>query len=104
MYRGYYNEKNRRVIGEGTEISPFSLYVEEKFNNYDKRKRAIAEKRITDVIFDVEMSSVMNMYTVNSSSVQPRTSNAAQNFQSQYYDMSGNLGPNNGSFVSMLQN
>ena len=85
-------------------VSPFSLHIEEKLNNFDKRKRAIAEKRITDVVFDAEMSSEMNIYTVNSSSVQPSTSNAAQNFQSQYYNMSSNLGPNNGSFVSMLQN
>ena len=95
-------KKTDELLVKEPKVSPFSLYVEEKLNNFDKRKRAIAEKRITDVIFDIEMSSEMNMYTVNSSSVQPRTSNAAQNFQSQYYDMSGNLGPNNGSFVSML--
>ena len=83
-------KKTDEALVKEPKVSPFSLYVEEKLNNFDKRKRAIAEKRTTDVIFDVEMSSEMNIYTVNSSSVQPRTSNAAQNFQSQYYDMSGN--------------
>jgi hypothetical protein len=40
--------------------SPFAMYVEEKLLSFDKRTRLIAEKRISDVIFDLEFDSSMN--------------------------------------------
>lgn len=35
--------------------SPFSLYVAEKLSPFDRKTRMIAEKRISDVIFEFEM-------------------------------------------------
>ena len=32
------------------------MYVDEKLSNLDKRSRRIAEKRISDVLFEAEMS------------------------------------------------
>jgi len=32
------------------------MYIDEKLSNLDKRSRRIAEKRITDVLFEAEMS------------------------------------------------
>ena len=37
-------------------ISNFAMYVDEKLSNLDKRSRRIAEKRISDVLFEAEMS------------------------------------------------
>ena len=37
-------------------ISNFAVYVDEKLSNLDKRSRRIAEKRISDVLFEAEMS------------------------------------------------
>ena len=38
-------------------MSAFYLYVEEKFLQLDKRDRRIAEKRISDILFEIEMSA-----------------------------------------------
>ena len=40
-----------------TKLSLFSLYVEEKLSQLDKRNRRIAEKRISDILFKIEMSA-----------------------------------------------
>ena len=40
-----------------TKVSAFSLYVEEKLSQLDKRHRRVAEKRISDVLFEIEMSA-----------------------------------------------
>ena len=37
-------------------ISNFAMYVDEKLSNLDKRSRRITEKRISDVLFEAEMS------------------------------------------------
>ena len=37
--------------------SAFTFYVDEKLSQLDKRDRRIAEKRISDVLFDFEMQS-----------------------------------------------
>ena len=37
-------------------ISNFAMYVDKKLSNLDKRSRRIAEKRISDVLFESEMS------------------------------------------------
>ena len=38
-------------------ISALALYVDEKLSELNKRTRRIAEKRISDVLFDIEMST-----------------------------------------------
>ena len=45
---------------ETTKMSAFSLYVEEKLSQLDKRHRRIAEKRISDILFEIEMSADMS--------------------------------------------
>ena len=61
--------------------APYSIYVEEKLNGLDKHRRTIAEKRICDVLFDVEMSNEIEnpRYAVNGPHLLPGTPmNAAQ--------------------------
>ena len=41
-------------------VSSFAMYVDEKLKNLDNRSRALAEKRISDVLFDLEMGNEMN--------------------------------------------
>ena len=36
----------------------FSLYVSEKLTQFDKRSRTIAENRISNILFDLEMNSI----------------------------------------------
>ena len=38
-----------------TKMSAFYLYVEEKFSQLDKRDRRIAEKRVSDILFEIKM-------------------------------------------------
>ena len=40
--------------------SPFAMYVEGKLNNLDKRSSTTAEKRITDILFELEMGGEIN--------------------------------------------
>ena len=43
-----------------TKMSTFSLYVEEKLSRFDKRHRRVAEKRISDILFEIRMSADMS--------------------------------------------
>ena len=36
-------------------MSAFYLYVEEKFSQLDKGDRRIAEKRVSDILFEIKM-------------------------------------------------
>ena len=85
---------------ENPKVSSFSLYVEEELKNLDKRRRIIAEKHITDVIFGMEMSNYIDFYPTSCTTTPRNSNNTAQNFQTQYY----NLGSTSGSYLSMLQN
>ena len=40
-----------------TKMCAFSLYIEEKLSQLEKRDRRIAEKRISDILFKTEMSA-----------------------------------------------
>lgn len=40
-----------------SQSSPFSLYVAEKLSHLDRRNRMIAEKRISDILFEIEMNA-----------------------------------------------
>ena len=42
---------------QGTKRLAFASYIEEKLSGFNKRQRIIAEKRINDVLFEIEMSS-----------------------------------------------
>lgn len=41
---------------QGVKRTAFATYIDEKLSTYNKRQRAIAEKRINDVLFEIEMS------------------------------------------------
>ena len=43
-----------------TKMSAFSLYVEKKLSQLDKHDRRIAEKWISDILFEIEMSANMS--------------------------------------------
>ena len=89
----------------------FSLYVSEKLAQSDKRTRAIAEKRITDVIFDLEFNSTTAFTNIISSN-----NNLGHNFGSanamntQFNELQSNLMQStnllqngNGPYMSLLQ-
>ena len=50
---------NSKKVSEvsNTKKSAFSMYVEERLCQLSNRNRRIAEKRISDVIFDIKMSA-----------------------------------------------
>ena len=47
-------------LESGTKVSLFTMYVDEKLNILDSRNRALAEKRISNVLFDLEMGNEIN--------------------------------------------
>ena len=51
------NAKSKANESSNPKISAFALYVEEKLSELNKRTRSRAEKRISDVLFDMEMST-----------------------------------------------
>ena len=73
----------------------FALYVAQKLDGFDSRKRAVAEKRITDIIFDLEingLSQYAQMPYVNQ-----------ENFNHGAYSNAMGLQNNGGEYLSMLQ-
>ena len=51
------NAKPKVNESSNPKISAFALYVDEKLTELNKHTRRIAEKRISDVLFDMEMST-----------------------------------------------
>lgn len=87
----------KKSDNQESKVSNFALYIEEKLNSFDKRKRTIAEKRISDIIFEIEMSSEIPMNPAVNFPVTP----TVQNFQNQstpYNSSSASAG-----YLSMLQ-
>ena len=57
-YKVYRTIKNSTLMGfQGIKHSSFATSVEEKLSGLNKRLRTIAEKRINDVLFELEMSA-----------------------------------------------
>ena len=51
------NTNIKKAIDQSeTKVFDFSMYIEEKLSLLSKRSRKIAEKRISDILFDIEMS------------------------------------------------
>lgn len=80
-------------IPQKPQISVFATYVDEKLSQLNKRDRRIAEKRISDILFDIEMGA-----------------EAQQEFRIGYFPsstqqpgMSRHVG-NHGSYVSLQSN
>ena len=44
------------IESQGIKHSAFPTYVEERFSSFNKRQITIAEKRVNDVLFELEMS------------------------------------------------
>ena len=42
---------------KSTKIPNFPLFIEEKLSSLSKRNRMVTEKRIMDVVFEIEMST-----------------------------------------------
>ena len=53
-------------------VSSFAKYVDEKLKNLDNRSRTLAEKRITDVLFDLEMGNEINSQPPSQTSHPPQ--------------------------------
>ena len=51
------NAKPKANESSNPKISAFALYVDEKLSELNKHTRRIAEKHISDVLFDIEMST-----------------------------------------------
>ena len=43
-------------------MSAFGMYIEEKLSQLEKRNRRIAEKRITDILFEIEIAEESREY------------------------------------------
>ena len=63
------NAKPNANESSNPKISAFALYVDEKLSELNKRTRTIAEKRISDVLFDMEMSTDVSIRSFNTTSV-----------------------------------
>ena len=59
MYRRYYGKRKSTTTNDSTatKVYLFSLYIEERLSQLDKRHRTVAEKCISDVLFEIEMSA-----------------------------------------------
>lgn len=77
----------------------FSLYVEEKLNGLEKRKRIIAEKRISDILFEAEMSGNYEFPAYSNVPPAPQYQTPQNLPTSQFY---GTPSPN-GPYTRMLQ-
>lgn len=87
----------------------FSLYVSEKLSQFDKRTRALAEKKISDIIFELEFNSSSAL-----TNMMIPSSNQGHNFGSannvspamavSFNEVQNNMMQNaNGSYLAMLQ-
>ena len=56
------NAKPKANESSNPKISAFALYADEKLSELNKRTRRIAEKRISDVLFDMEMATDVSTY------------------------------------------
>ena len=73
----------------------FAMYIAEKLSSFSPRNRAIAEKRIQDIIFDIEMNS----YQQSASSFQP---GSFENQQIQMQPTSDTQNHTQGPYMTML--
>ena len=53
-------QKTTALVEKGASMPRFALLIEEKLSKLNRRNRTIAEKRIMDVVFEIEMSSLVN--------------------------------------------
>jgi len=87
-----------------SKMSVFAEYVDEKLSQSNKRDRRIAEKRISDVLFDIEMeaeaSQEFRIGYFPSSTQQPTLSMPQQNPPSGMSRQGGNQG----SYVNLQSN
>ena len=51
------NAKPKANKSSNPKISAFALYVDEKLSELNKRTRRMAKKHVSDVLFDMEMST-----------------------------------------------
>ena len=87
---------SKKDTGNEQQQYQFSVYISHKLSQFDKRKRALAEKRISDIVFDIEMSEFS------------QNTNSASNIN---HYMEGNYQPNgsipmvngSGHFMTMIQ-
>lgn len=61
-------EPKKEKESKEIKMSTFALYIDEKLRGLDDRKRAFAEKRITDVIFELEFMDEINNNSIYSGS------------------------------------
>ena len=66
-------------------------YVAEKLKALDQRSRIIAEKRITDIFFELEMNDINTVMPQLPSPVQPQVLATQNNTRTQYSEDFGGL-------------
>ena len=74
---------------QGKTHSSFGMYVDNKLKQMDARSRAITEKRIIDILFEVEMgttcvASTQRQHLISMRPAEAQYSNAATPVQGQY--------------------
>ena len=68
----------------------FSMHIAQKLAQFDRRKRAIVEKRINDIIFELEMSESLPQSTMN-------------HYEGFQYNGNMVIPSNQGPFMTMMQ-
>ena len=81
----------KEPIAKPVEQCHFSLYVAEKLQKFDRKTRMVAEKRITDILFDLEVNVASNQIL-------------SQNINAMNNEFSGDItGNGQYSYMTMLQ-
>ena len=66
---------------ESPKISAFAMYIDEKLSRLQNKQRRIAEKRINDILFEIEMEGDSPMDTSTQNQLSQFSQNFPNNFQ-----------------------
>lgn len=81
----------------------FALFITEKLHSFDHRARVLAEKRISDVIFDIEMNGInMQMTGATNNSYAPPVSQMRYPSNQDHYGQTTNMEMPTASYLTML--
>ncbi len=81
----------------------FALFITEKLHSFDHRARVLAEKRISDVIFDIEMNGInMQMSGATNNSYAPPVSQMRYPLNQDHYGQTTNMEIPTASYLTML--
>ena len=80
----------------------FSLFIAEKLQSFNHRARVLAEKRISEVIFDIEMNGINMQMTATNNSYAPPVSQMRYPSNQDHYGHTANTEMPTASYLTML--